>query len=160
MPWALVFAFASAGSSNAARIAMIAMTTNSSMSVKPLRSKTRDRARMPRPNRSAASNGTAVRRFARPIWIGNTGSIPPGFPMGLIVIIPAFARLRRSPQPVSLLRPFDMAIAEDDIRSAIVASSRAHEFELVELERRIRMYLRRGHDTREVALFHVWPDFV
>ena len=37
MPWALVFAFASAGNSSAAKIAMMAMTTRSSMSVKPTR---------------------------------------------------------------------------------------------------------------------------
>src|SRR6266542_2484090 len=36
-PWALVFAFAKAGNSSPARMAMIAMTTSSSMSVKPQR---------------------------------------------------------------------------------------------------------------------------
>src|SRR5438874_13225487 len=35
MPWALTFALASAGKSNPARIAMMAMTTKRSISVKP-----------------------------------------------------------------------------------------------------------------------------
>src|SRR5437667_10880250 len=111
MPWALVFAFASAGNSSAAKIAMMAMTTRSSMRVKPWGKKERHGC----PLRNVMLQGFMLAFVVRDSLFQNE------FPMRLVVPKPAASRLIAVIEEKRVhLDAFHMIVAEDNIQSPVM----------------------------------------